>query len=107
GDLTRQRVIGDGVARQHLDINGSRQSKIQDLIGDVGGFKEKDHVGELLVEAFAQAAGVLGGGAVLIGFEGNQDVAVAHTERRVVAEGEIEAAIGDSNVVDNVFDLSG
>src|ERR1019366_3933859 len=106
-DLTRQRVIGGGVTRQHLDIDGGRQSKIQNLIGDIGGFKEKDHVGKLLVEAPAQAVGVLGGGAVLIGFERNQDVAVRDAERRVVAEGQVKAAIGDSNVVDDVGDFLG
>ena len=67
GDLARDFVIGGGVAAHHLQVDGRGQAEIQDLVGDIGGFKEKDHVGELLVEAFAKAVGVFGGGAVLPG----------------------------------------
>ena len=94
-DLARDFVIGRGVAAHHLHIDGRGQAEIQNLVGDVGGFEEKDHVGKPFVEALAQAVGVLGGGAVVLCFQRNQDVAVADAEGRAVAEGQVEAAVAE------------
>ena len=106
GDLARDFVVRRGVAAHHLDVDRGGQAEVQNLVGDVGGLEEEDHVGELLVEALAQAVGVLGGGAVVFGFERDQDVAVADAEGRAVAEGEVEAAVGHADVVDDVLDFA-
>ena len=79
-DLLRDLVVGGGVAAQHLDVDGRGQAEVQNLVGDVGGLEEEDHVGELLVEPLAQAVGVFGGGAVLLRLERDQDIAIADAD---------------------------
>ena len=102
GDL----VIGGGIAAHHLHIDRRGQAEIQNLVGDVGGFEEDGDIGEFLVQALAQAIGVVGGGTVLFGIERDEDIAIAGADRGAVAEGQIEAAVGDADVVDDVFDFA-
>src|SRR5437899_2964842 len=83
GDLAREFVIGRSVASQNLDIDGGWKAEIQDLVGDVGGLKEKDQIGKFFVEAFTQAVGVLGGRAVRFALQATQDVDAADTKRRL------------------------
>ena len=105
GDLPRDLVIRRRVARHHLHVDGRRQAEIQNLVGDVGRLEEEHHVGELLVQALAQPVGVLRGGAVIFRFSEIRMSPSLDAERRAVAERQVEAAVGNPDVVDDVLDL--
>ena len=62
--------------------------------------------GEFLVEAFSQLIGVLGDRTVLLALKRNQDVAIIASDGRAVAEGEVEAAEGNTDVVDDGVDFA-
>ena len=68
--------------------------------------KKNTMSGNLVLQALAQTVGVVGGGTVLLAFERNQNVAVAHADGRAVAERQVEAAVGNADVVDNGVDLA-
>ena len=57
------------------------------------------------MQALAQLVGVLRGGTVLFRVEGDQNIAVGHAERGVIAEGQVEAAVRNADVVDDGIDL--
>ena len=73
----RNLVVGGGVAADHLDIDGSGQAEVQNLVGDVGRLEEEHHLRKFLVQAAAEPAGILGHGTVFPGLERDEDIAVA------------------------------
>src|SRR5437879_410362 len=107
GEIPGDFVVCRGIAPDDLNVDGGGQAEIQDLIGNVSGLKKEHDVGELLVQALAQAVYILGGRAVVAIFERDQDIAVTGSDHGAVPESEIEAAIGNADVVDNRVDLTG
>ena len=62
----RDAITGRGIAAHHLQIDGRGNAEIQNLVGDVGGFPEEDHIRKLLVQVLAQAVRVFGDGSVIV-----------------------------------------
>ncbi len=71
------------------------------------GWKKKVKVGKFALQARADFADIIGGGAVLAGVQRNQDFAVEGADGGGVAERDVEAAVGQADVVENVGQLGG
>src|SRR5581483_3281126 len=97
-ELLRDLVVSGGVAADYLHVDGRGKAEVQNLVGDVGGFKEEGHIREALMQALAELIEIEGGGAVLFGIQGNEDVAIGGADGGAVAEGKVEAAVGDADV---------
>ena len=69
------------------------------------GWKKKVSVGKLAIQPAAQLADVVPGGAVLAGPQRDQDLAVERADGGAVAEGDVEAAVGQADVVENIGQL--
>ena len=106
-DFLGQRVVRLGVSPHHLNVDGARQSEIQDLIGDVGGLEERREVGKIRFDRIANLALVFLRGAVLLLIQRNQYLAVARAQRGAVAERQIDPAVGDPDVIQYVVQLVG
>lgn len=98
-------LVVPGIPANHLQVDGSGQAEVQDLIGNVGGLEEESRVREFLAQTIAQFDGVIRGGAVVVGLEGNQNIAVAGSQRADIAEGQIETAERDANIIDDGVDF--
>ena len=105
--LARDLVIGRDVAAHHLHVDGRGQPEVENLVGDVGGLEEEGDIRKLSVEPFAQPVGILRRGAVVFRLERNQDVAVAHAQRGIVAVSQVESAVGEPDVVDDGIHFAG
>src|SRR5205807_7784318 len=79
------------VAAYYLHVNGSGQPEIQDLVGDVGGGKEKRLIGEFFRKGRSQLAHVAPSGMVVLP-ERDQDVPIAGSNSGAVAKGQIDPA---------------
>ena len=101
GDLVIARI-----AAHHLQIDRRGQAEVQDLVGDIGRLEEKRDLRKFLVQVLAQLDGVLGGGAMVVGLERDQDIAVAGSQRGDIAEGQVETAEWDADVIDDGVDFA-
>ena len=87
-----------------MHVDGRGQAGVQNLVGDIGRFEEEHHIGKLLVQPLAQAFGGDLGGSVVLS-QRNQNVAVVAPDGRAVSEGQIEAARGNADIVENRIQL--
>ncbi len=100
GDALSDREVRVGIEAGDCDVDRSGRAEVQNLSDDVGGLKEKLNAGEALRQLRAHFVDVVGGGAVLF-IELDEDFAVGSAERAGVAVAEIDAAIGDAEIVEN------
>src|SRR5580704_1950618 len=107
GDLSNARLQLPGdlvirlcIAAGYLHIDWRRQTEIQNLISNVGGFKEEHYFRKFFVQTLAESLGIDFTGLVL-GCERNQNVAVARSDGSIVAESQVETAVGQSDIVQN------
>jgi len=105
GELGGEVEVGGFVAGD-LEVDGSGQTEVENLVGDVGRGEEEVAVGELLLEVVAQDACVTLG-VFAAGLEGDEDVAIAVGDGGRVAEGEVDAAVGQADVVEDEVDAVG
>ena len=88
-------------------IDGRGQAEVENLVGDVGGAEEERDAGEIPAEALAQHLLIFGGGSVALVLKRDENVAIADADGGAVAVGEIEAAIGQADVIDDGVDFAG
>jgi hypothetical protein len=104
-ELLRDRDVAR-IPPDDLDVDGRREPEVQDLRHDVGGLEEEDQVREPFAQDRPQLLGVRGGRPVLR-LERDQDVAVGSRHERRVAEGQVDAASRQADVVEHGVDLVG
>ena len=88
----------------HLEVNRRGQPEVERLPHDVGRLEEKCELRKLLPQARAQVANVVPRGMVLL-VQRYQDLAVKLPDRSRIAVREVLAAVGESDVVENVRQL--
>ncbi len=106
-DFARHFVIRRGVAAHDLDIDGHGKAEIQNLVRDVRRLEEESLVGESPVQIGAQDPLVFLSAVALVAVERDQNFAVGRGDGSGVAECEIDAAVGQADVVENLIDLAG
>ncbi len=100
-DLAGQRIVRRPILPHDLDVDRRRQAEIEDLADNVPGLKEEGRVRELLGQFLAERLHVGEGRAAAVGLQCHQDLAVGRADGRAVAEGEVDAARGESDVVED------
>jgi len=110
GDNLAEQMLGDSVVvfwitTDDLEVDGSGQAKIQNLVGHVSGREEEGFFGKFLSELLSQQAGVLQG-APFARRERNLDVAVGIANSGGIGKCEIEAAVRQTNVIENHVDAA-
>ena len=99
-------VVRLRVAADDLQVDGRRQSEIDDLARDIRGLEEEVHVGELLVEALAKTCLVFGGRAVLFLVQRDENLAIGGRDRRNVALRDRGPTVRDADVVDQHLEFT-
>ena len=94
------------IAADDLHVDRSREAEVEDLRHDVGRLEEEGQIRKALEQSRAQLAGVVGGRPV-VGLQGDEDLAVGGRHQRCIAEGEVDAAGRQTDVVDHAIDLVG
>src|SRR5579871_5450502 len=100
GQLLRNLIVWSSFTPGHLYVDGRRQAEVQNLIGDVGSFKEHRYVRKTLMQPFAKPFGVNLRGSMIL-FQRDQDFTVANADRRAISEGEVKAAVRQANIVED------
>ena len=104
----KQRVCIEPVSRQvvsdDLNVDGSWQAKIQNLADHVGGQKRECNARELLWKRQTKLVNVVVRGMVL-GGQGHKNVGIRCANRSRITVGEIDAAVGQANVVNDALDF--
>ena len=105
-DLLRDLVVALLVAPHHLDIDRRRQTEVQNLIRDVRGLKEHRLFRETCrAEHGADLALILQRRRMMFLVQRDQDFAIAIPDSGAVAEGQVEAAGRQTDIVENGVDL--
>ena len=81
-----------------LDVDGRGQAEVEHLRRDVRREEEEGLIGELLGERRPHLAHVLLGGEMVL-LQSDEDLAVRRGDQRALAERQVEAAVGDADVV--------
>ena len=100
-DLLRDEVVALHVGAGDLNVDGRRQSEVQDLRHDVGRLEEELHSRKAARQFLAQRADVSRRGVVMFRIQSHQDFRVAGADHAGIAIGEIEARIGQPNIVED------
>ena len=98
--VVREHAVGRQIAADDLNIDGSGKAEIEDLADDVRGQEIKSDAGKILGQFDAQIVDVFGGGTMILGKLG-EDIGVAGANRRGIAVGKIDAAVGQADIVDH------
>ena len=93
-------VIGTGNA----DIDGGRLAEVQNLVDDVGGLEKELQQGEAPRQIASHLCHEVGRRGMLF-FEGNEDFTIHWSDCRRIAEGDVHAAIGQPDIVEDGVDL--
>ena len=96
-------LVSFQVVSHNLHIDGSGQTKIKDLADHVGRQKSEGYARELLWKRQAKLMNVVVRGVVL-GGKGHKNVGVRCADWRRIAIGEVDAAVGQTDVVNDVVD---
>ena len=104
-----QHVLGESavaveVGADDLDVDGRGEAEVENLGDDVDGQHVEGDAGILAGQHGAQPFDVVGGGMVVLG-ELDLDVGVGGTDGRGGGVGEIEAGVGQADVVDDGDDF--
>ena len=99
-------AIGLKIITRDLNINRGRQTKVQDLAHDVGRQKSKSHAGKLLRQLKRRSWTYSSVGR-WSGVKVTRMSASAGPDRRGVAVGQIDAAVGQPDVVDDAGYFAG
>src|SRR4029077_5827083 len=87
-------------------VDGGREPEVEYLRDDVGGLEEDGQVRKARPEDRPELLGIDGDRSVL-GLEGDEDLTVGGGDEGGVAEGEVDAPGGKTEVVDHPIDLPG
>ncbi len=106
-----EHVVGDlaivgSVCTLKLDVDGRGEAEVEDLGNDVGGQEVEGDAGKVAGEPLAKLGYKIGGGSVVF-FEGDHDVSVACAEEAGGGVLEVERAVGQADVVEDVVHLPG
>ena len=99
GEFQPDGIIGGLIHAGDLDIDGGGRPEIENLGDDVRGLEEKLHAGEFAGETLAEIVDVLARGTAAFGLELDEDFGVGGADRAGVAVGEIDAGVGQADVV--------
>src|SRR6266550_8373918 len=91
-DAPSESVVGRAILSDKLDVDGRRQTEIENLADDIRGLEKKREIGILLWKLAAQLPDVVEGGSSPLRFERNQNLAIRGPDRRRIAERQINAA---------------
>src|ERR1035438_5049194 len=86
-------------------IDGRGQAEVQYLTHDIGRLKEEGEGGKLGVQGVPELANVFPGGTVLARAQRNQNLAIELSDGGAVAHGDIEAGVGQPDIVQHVGQL--
>ena len=92
------------IVSDDLNVDRSRQSEIQNLADHVSGQESERNPRKLFWQCQAKLVNVVVRGMV-IGGQGHKDVGVRCPDRRGIAVREIDAAVGQADVVDDALRL--
>src|SRR5258708_2589005 len=84
-----------------LDVDGGRQTEVQNLADDVRGLEEELHAREPGGQFFAQLFDVFGGGPMFFLVQRNQNFRVRGADTACRAVGVVDRAVGQADVVEN------
>ena len=101
GEPFADQIISTLVYAGHFHINGRGGSEIKNLRDDIGRLEEKLHARETLRELLTQVVDVHAGRLAAHFLQLNQDFRVGTSDGAGVAVGEVDAAVGQADVVEN------
>ncbi len=103
-DLFRDQIIlcRVRVGADHLNINRSGQSEIQDLTHNVGGLEKECQRRIFAAELLPHFTNVIPRGAMFSRPQRNQNLTIERSDNAAVAGGDVQPAIRETNVVENV-----
>ena len=93
------------IVSHDLNIDGSRQAKIQNLADHVGRQESECHTRELFRECQTKLVNVVVRGMV-IGGQSHKNVGIRCSDWSRIAVGEIDAAVGQTYVVNDALDFA-
>src|SRR4029077_15338248 len=94
------------VVSHDLDIDRSRQAKVQDLADHIRRQEGEGHTRKLFRECQAKVVNVVIRGMVL-GGKSHKNVGVRCADRSRITVRKIDAAVGQTDVVNNIDDFAG
>src|SRR5271167_3022134 len=100
----RVRPVGLQIVTYNLHINGSGKAEVQNLADDVGRQKREGRPGKLLGKLQAEIVHVVGCRPVILG-QADENVRICRSNGSGVAIRKIDAAIGQTDVVDDAVDF--
>src|SRR2546430_13143913 len=102
-EFLREQVVALLVCRgaQDGDVDGRGRAEVQNLGNDVRGLKVELHAGKLLRQLFSQGVDVFGRALRTFALELNQNFRVRRADGSGVAVREIDATVGQTDVVEN------
>src|SRR5467141_3657685 len=101
GEPFADQIISALVHAGHLHINGCGSSEIQNLRDDIRRLEEKLYAGKTLGQFLTQIVDVHAGRLAAYFFQLNEDFRVGTSDGAGVAVGEVDAAVGQADVVEN------
>src|SRR5260370_8856264 len=94
------------IGADDLNINRRGQTEIQNLADHIGRQESKGHAWKLFSQADPKIVDIAGRLMVVLG-EAYQDVGIGSADRRRIAVGEVNPAVGQSDIVDDAGNLAG
>ena len=103
-DLVGQRQVLGHVLADELDVDRRGQAEVEDLVDDIRGLEKELRAGKFARQIDAKLALIIGG-RLVARIEGNQDVAIGRADDAGVRIGQVDAAVGKAEVVQDAAEI--